>query len=157
MALRGNHLADDVPVDRWQICRFTPPSHVMIEVGVAHAGHGGYNAAADKKVSSIVVDFITPETDTSIWYFWGMARNFNIEDAALTASIRDGQAEIFSEDVGILEAQQRNLAGQPEPPSDAPQHRHGRVRGAAHPRATRRRGTERPAQGGARAEELQWK
>ena len=38
MALRGNHLADDVPVDRWQICRFTPPSHVMIEVGVAHAG-----------------------------------------------------------------------------------------------------------------------
>ncbi len=26
MALRGNHLADDVPVDRWQVCRFTPPS-----------------------------------------------------------------------------------------------------------------------------------
>ena len=43
-ALRGNHLADDVPFDRWQICRFTPPSHVMIEVGVAHAGHGGYDA-----------------------------------------------------------------------------------------------------------------
>ena len=44
MALRGNKLADDVPVDRWQICHFTPPSHVMIEVGVAHAGHGGYHA-----------------------------------------------------------------------------------------------------------------
>lgn len=42
MALRGNGLADDVAVDRWQICRFTPPSHVLIEVGVAHAGHGGY-------------------------------------------------------------------------------------------------------------------
>jgi len=112
-ALRGNHLADDVPVDRWQICRFTPPSHVMIEVGVAHAGHGGYDAPADRKVSSVVVDFITPETDTSIWYFWGMARNFNVEDAALTATIRDGQAAIFGEDVGILEAQQRNLAEQP--------------------------------------------
>ena len=36
--------ADDVPVDRWQICRFSPPSHVMIEVGVAHAGNGGYDA-----------------------------------------------------------------------------------------------------------------
>ena len=113
-ALRGNHLADDVPVDRWQICRFTPPSHVMIEVGVAHAGHGGHEAPADKKVSSIVVDFITPETETSIWYFWGMARNFNIGDAALTATIRDGQAAIFREDVGILEAQQRNLTEQPE-------------------------------------------
>lgn len=113
-ALRGNHLADDVPVDRWQICRFTAPSHVMIEVGVAHAGHGGHGAPADRKVSSIVVDFITPETETSIWYFWGMARNFNIEDTALTATIRDGQAAIFQEDVGILEAQQRNLTEQPE-------------------------------------------
>ena len=65
MALRGNHLADDVPVDRWQICRFTPPSHVMIEVGVAHAGNGGYHADPKFKASSIVVDFITPETETS--------------------------------------------------------------------------------------------
>ena len=113
MALRGNHLADDVPVDRWQICRFTPPSHVMIEVGVAHAGHGGHDAPAAKKVSSIVVDFITPETDTSIWYFWGMARNFNVGDQALTETIRSGQAAIFGEDVAILESQQRNLTEQP--------------------------------------------
>eukprot|EP01041_Mallomonas_annulata_P014671 gene14671-31200_t len=37
MALRMNGLPDDQPVDRWQICRFSPPSHVMIEVGVAVA------------------------------------------------------------------------------------------------------------------------
>ena len=47
-----------------------------------------------------MVDFITPETETSIWYFWGMARNFNPHDKALTASIREGQAKIFGEDVG---------------------------------------------------------
>src|SRR2546426_7819210 len=112
-ALRGNHLADDVPVDRWQICRFTPPSHVLIEVGVAHAGKGGYDADAQHKVSSIVVDFITPETETSIWYFWGMARNFNPKDKALTASIRDGQGKIFSEDLHMLESQQGNLLAHP--------------------------------------------
>ena len=116
MALRGNNLADDVPVDRWQICRFTPPSHVLIEVGVAHAGNGGYHADAKFKASSIVVDFITPETDTSIWYFWGMARNFNPHDKALTASIREGQGKIFSEDLQILESQQRNLLAHPERP-----------------------------------------
>ena len=114
MALRGNHLADDVPVDRWQICRFTPPSHVMIEVGVAHAGKGGYGADPAHKVSSVVVDFITPETDTSIWYFWGMARNFNAGDKALTATIREGQGKIFSEDLEMLESQQRNLLAHPE-------------------------------------------
>ncbi|APQ14143.1 Rieske (2Fe-2S) protein [Pseudomonas oryzihabitans] len=114
MALRGNGLADDVPVDRWQICRFTPPSHVMIEVGVAHAGHGGYHAPATVKAASVVVDFITPETETSIWYFWGMARNFKPQDAELTASIREGQGKIFSEDLEMLERQQQNLLRYPE-------------------------------------------
>jgi vanillate O-demethylase monooxygenase subunit len=113
MALRGNKLADDVPVDRWQICHFTPPSHVMIEVGVAHAGHGGYHAPDHVKAYSVVVDFITPETETSIWYFWGMARKFQPQDTNLTASIREGQGKIFSEDLQMLELQQKNLLAHP--------------------------------------------
>ncbi len=113
MALRGNNLADDVPVDRWQICRFTPPSNVMIEVGVAHVGKGGYDASPEHKAYSVVVDFITPETETSIHYFWGMARKFNPKDKALTASIREGQGKIFSEDLEMLELQQRNLLAHP--------------------------------------------
>ncbi len=113
-ALRGNGLADDVPVDRWQICHFDAPSHVMIEVGVAHAGRGGYRADAAHKVSSVVVDFITPETDTSIWYFWGMARNFNVTDVALTDAIREGQRRIFAEDLAMLERQQQNLSAWPD-------------------------------------------
>ncbi|KQP18171.1 aromatic ring-hydroxylating dioxygenase subunit alpha [Pseudorhodoferax sp. Leaf267] len=111
--LRGNHLPDDQPVDRWQVCRFTPPGHIMIEVGVALAGKGGIDAPADQKVYSIVVDFLTPETETSMWYFWGMARNFNVKDKALTAQIRDGQAKVFAEDTAVLEAQQRNLSLHP--------------------------------------------
>jgi vanillate O-demethylase monooxygenase subunit len=114
MALRGNGLADDVPVDRWQICRFTAPSHVLIEVGVAHAGKGGYNADPKYKASSIVVDFITPETETSHWYFWGMARNFKPDDQALTVTIREGQGKIFSEDMEMLELQQKNLLANPQ-------------------------------------------
>ena len=113
-ALRGNGLADDVPVDRWQICRFDAPGHVMIEVGVAHAGKGGYHADPAHKVSSIVVDFMTPESATSHWYFWGMARNFKPGDQALTEAIRAGQAGIFAEDRAILERQQENLLRHPE-------------------------------------------
>jgi vanillate monooxygenase len=111
--LRGNNLADDIAVDRWQVCRFTPPSHVMIEVGVAHAGNGGYKADPKHKVYAIVVDFLTPESETSMWYFWGMARNFNPRDKALTAQIRDGQAKVFAEDLAVLEAQQANLTRYP--------------------------------------------
>ncbi|CAD5254405.1 vanillate O-demethylase oxygenase subunit (4-hydroxy-3-methoxybenzoate demethylase) [Alteromonas sp. 38] len=108
-ALRANDLQDDGPIDRWQICRFDLPSHVMIEVGVAYAGKGGYDAPENTKVGSWVVDFITPETDSSIWYFWGMARNFKVDDPELTKSIRDGQGKIFTEDQEILERQQLNL------------------------------------------------
>ena len=114
MALRMNGLPDDQPVDRWQICHFTPPSHVLIEVGVALAGNGGYDAPADKKASSIVVDFITPETETSIHYFWGMARNFKPQDPSLTTQIRDGQGKIFAEDQEMLELQQENLLRYPD-------------------------------------------
>ncbi|SDK79578.1 aromatic ring-hydroxylating oxygenase subunit alpha [Pseudomonas indica] len=113
-ALRANGLDEDAPVDRWQICRFTPPSHVLIEVGVAHAGHGGYDAPEQYKASSIVVDFITPENETSIWYFWGMARRFKVDDSELTDRIREGQGKIFSEDLEMLERQQRNLLRYPE-------------------------------------------
>jgi vanillate monooxygenase len=113
MALRGNNLPDDQLVDRWQVCHFTPPSHVLIEVGVALQGHGGHDAPDDKKASSIVVDFITPESETSIWYFWGMARHFQPQDEALTASIREGQGKIFSEDLEMLERQQKNLLAWP--------------------------------------------
>jgi vanillate O-demethylase monooxygenase subunit len=109
MAMRGNGLDDSADVDRWQVCHFVPPSHVMIEVGVALAGHGGIDAPKDKKASSIVVDFITPETDTSIHYFWGMARRFKPEDAELTATIRAGQGKVFGEDLQMLEQQQKNL------------------------------------------------
>ncbi len=111
--LRAHGLPDDQPVDRWQICRFTPPSHVMIEVGVALAGRGGYHADPKDKVASIVVDFITPETENTMWYFWGMARNFKVQDAALTAEIREGQGKVFAEDTEVLEAQQRNLERNP--------------------------------------------
>jgi len=114
MALRGMGLPDDRPVDRWQICRFTPPSQVMIEVGVALAGRGGHEADPAVKASSIVVDFITPETERSIWYFWGMARRFKPEDPALTDSIREGQRRIFGEDLQMLERQQQNLEAWPE-------------------------------------------
>ena len=113
-ALRMNGLPDDQPVDRWQICHFNPPSHIMIEVGVALAGQGGYEAPDAVKAASWVVDFITPETETSHWYFWGMARKFQVDDVALTDQIRTGQGGIFAEDREMLERQQHNLLARPE-------------------------------------------
>jgi vanillate O-demethylase monooxygenase subunit len=86
----------------------------MIDVGVAHAGYGGFDAPKNKKASSTVVDFITPETENTMWYFWGMARNFNAQDVTLTDKIREGQGSIFQEDLEVLERQQQNLKSFPQ-------------------------------------------
>ena len=114
MAMTAHGLDPHATVDRWQICRFTPPSHIMINVGVALEGHGGFDAPSEFKASSVVVDFLTPETDRSHWYHWGMARQFKPRDTALTQKIREGQGKIFSEDLEILELQQANLNRWPD-------------------------------------------
>jgi vanillate O-demethylase monooxygenase subunit len=113
-AMSANGLDPNATVDRWQICRFVPPSNVLIDVGVALTGTGGFDAAVKDKASGIVVDFITPETESSCWYFWGMARHFKVDDAALTDRIRESQRKIFSEDLEMLERQQQNLTHCPE-------------------------------------------
>ena len=76
--------------------------------------HPGISTTLLIHASSIVVDFITPETETSIHYFWGMARNFKPQDPSLTVQIRDGQGKIFAEDQEMLEMQQQNLLRYPE-------------------------------------------
>jgi len=113
-AMVANGLDPLADVDRWQICRFVPPSNVLIDVGVALAGTGGFDAAVKDKASGVVVDFITPETATSCWYFWGMARHFQVDDAGLTATIRENQGKIFMEDMAMLERQQQNLLAYPD-------------------------------------------
>jgi len=113
-AMVSHGLDPEAKVDRWQVCRFVAPSNVLIDVGVALAGRGGLQADPASRVSGIVVDYITPESESSCWYFWGMARHFRTEDPDLTDSIRKGQEQIFSEDLEMLERQQQNLAERPD-------------------------------------------
>jgi len=100
--------------DRWQICNFTLPANVMIDVGVALAGTGAPDGDRSKGVTGIVVNLMTPESETSTWYHWGMVRNFQTDDRGLTFRIRDGQAAVFAEDTEILEAQQENILRRPD-------------------------------------------
>ena len=100
--------------DRWQVCQFSLPANVMIDVGVARAGTGAPQGNRSQGVTGIVVNAMTPETETSTWYHWGMARNFQTGDRGLTFRIRDDQAAVFAEDMDILEAQQENIRRRPE-------------------------------------------
>jgi vanillate O-demethylase monooxygenase subunit len=86
----------------------------MIDVGVALAGTGAREGDRSKGITGIVVDLMTPETETSHWYYWGMARDFEVEDQGLSARIRTAQGAVFAEDLAVLEAQQANIEAMPD-------------------------------------------
>jgi vanillate O-demethylase monooxygenase subunit len=104
------NLRSNAKCDRWQICKFFLPANVMIDVGVALAGTGAPEGDRSRGITGIVVNVMTPETKTTTWYHWGMARNFQTDDRGLTTRIRDGQAAVFTEDLEILESEQQNIA-----------------------------------------------
>jgi len=111
--------AGDFPgtVDRWQMIDYQPPSHFAIDVGCAVAGSGATEGDRSQGVTMFSNHSITPETATTSHYFWHHARDFRLEDAALTERLAEGTRTAFGEDVVIIEAQQRRMdAARPDKP-----------------------------------------
>jgi vanillate monooxygenase len=97
-------------IDRWHTNSFTPPGFHVIENGSMPAGTRDKAQALERKV----LNLITPETTTSSHYFWGIARQFHLDDRALDEIIRDGIVRTFDQDKAVLEAQQRVLGPDPD-------------------------------------------
>ncbi|WP_342724106.1 aromatic ring-hydroxylating dioxygenase subunit alpha [Bradyrhizobium sp. B097] len=102
------------PVDRWQIIRFEAPCTINIDVGVAPAETGAPEGNRSAGVNGIVLNTITPETETSCHYFWAFVRNYRLNEQRLTTELRQGVSGIFREDEVILEAQQRAIDENPD-------------------------------------------
>jgi phenylpropionate dioxygenase-like ring-hydroxylating dioxygenase large terminal subunit len=103
----------DGPVDRWQIIRFELPSTICISVGVAKAGTGAPEGDLSQGVNGYVLNTMTPETDKSCHYLWSFARNWSLDQQAITTRLREGVSGVFFEDETMLEAQQRGIDANP--------------------------------------------
>ena len=103
-------------VDRWQIIRFEPPSHVWLDVGVASAGTGAPEGNRAQGASHVVVDGLTPETETSTHYFWTFPRNYRLDDQGLNDFLQKGVHNTFLEDQAMLEGQQTIIDADPDAP-----------------------------------------
>ena len=100
-------------VDRWQIIRFTPPSTIVIDVGVAKAGSGARDGNRSEGFTGYVINSITPETESTCHYFWSYARDFARGDQRWTTELRRGLDRVFKEDQVVLEAQEREMKARP--------------------------------------------
>lgn len=111
-AIRNAH-GTEANCDRWQVIRMTPPSTIVIDVGVAVAGTGGLDGNREQAVNGMVLNAITPETESSTRYFWNFVRNFDLANRSLTNELQATVAGVFAEDEEMLEGQQRAIDAMP--------------------------------------------
>ena len=99
----------DARVDHRQQIDFYPPSYVLINTRVSGHRSDGASEAAE----FYVLNALTPKNEKSTHYFWGLVRNFSIDDPAVTELQQKLNRETFFEDVEILSQQQIMLDSAP--------------------------------------------
>lgn len=81
------------------------PSNMEIRAEFADAG---------RKITIMVINPITPETETTSHFWIGWARDFALADDALTERSKAENTQVILEDVVIIEGQQRVVLARPE-------------------------------------------
>jgi phenylpropionate dioxygenase-like ring-hydroxylating dioxygenase large terminal subunit len=96
-------------VDRWLNFRWFPPAMFLLDSGSCPAGTGAPEGKRTGGIQFRNTSVQTPETVDTTHYFWTHARDFRLEDEALTDQIHAQVEAAFEEDRVIIEAQQAVL------------------------------------------------
>ena len=103
-------------IDRWQILNFQPPAFVNLYAGAADTGTGAPQGNRRGGVGLRNINAMTPETERTTHYFWGISQDRNPKDSDATEAIFREIQNTMQEDVEVFEAQQRWLELKPNAP-----------------------------------------
>lgn len=95
-------------VDRWHTTEFQMPSVHIIHAGVVEPG-----GKREDGFLLEVLNAITPQTETSTWYFYGFCRNFAVGDEQINDTLRESLGDVLDEDATALALQQQRMANRP--------------------------------------------
>ncbi|HVC55600.1 MAG TPA: aromatic ring-hydroxylating dioxygenase subunit alpha [Stellaceae bacterium] len=96
-------------VDRCQEFEFVAPSSVLQWTGATNAGTATDNPQRDFPFQFRLFHGLTPETETSCFYFWSAANGYRQNDPEATEQLFREIAPTFLEDKTMVEAQQARL------------------------------------------------
>jgi vanillate O-demethylase monooxygenase subunit len=96
-------------VDRCQEFEFVAPNTILQWTGAADAGTATDNPQRDFRFQFRLFHGLTPETETSCFYFWSAANGYRQNDPEATEQLYREIAPTFLEDKEMVEAQQRRL------------------------------------------------
>jgi len=101
-------------VDRCQEFEFVAPNTVLQWTGATDTGTATDNPQRDFRFQFRLFHGLTPETETSCFYFWSAANGYRQNDPEATEQLYREIAPTFLEDKEMVEAQQRRLDEQGE-------------------------------------------
>jgi phenylpropionate dioxygenase-like ring-hydroxylating dioxygenase large terminal subunit len=97
-------------VDRWQEFEFIAPGNIIQWTGAVDAVTGRYAEGNREGGFSLrIFHGLTPETESSCFYFWSTANGYRQDEPAATEQLYDEIARTFLEDKVVVEAQQARL------------------------------------------------
>jgi phenylpropionate dioxygenase-like ring-hydroxylating dioxygenase large terminal subunit len=100
-------------ITRWQDIEFTPPCLYTLHSRIAPAGVLPKEDGTDPDAFHVeVVYAITPETETSTHDFWAVARDFALDDEAVSAFLHENNRTVVLQDVTALDVLEQVIAGE---------------------------------------------
>jgi phenylpropionate dioxygenase-like ring-hydroxylating dioxygenase large terminal subunit len=96
-------------VDRWQEFEWVAPSSILQWTGAADANTGAYEGKRDGGFQFRLFHGLTPETESSCFYFWSAANGYRQNEPEATDQLYREIAPTFIEDKEMVEAQQARL------------------------------------------------
>jgi len=99
----------DGPVDRWQEFEFVAPAVVLQYSGAVEAGEDRATSTG-RRFDMRLFHALTPETDTTCFYFWSAANGHAKGDLSATDRIVVEITKAIVEDKAMVEAQQERIS-----------------------------------------------
>ncbi|MCB5363316.1 aromatic ring-hydroxylating dioxygenase subunit alpha [Pusillimonas sp. CC-YST705] len=101
-------------IDRWMEFQYIAPGTVLQWTGGIESGRNAMQNRDQPGFSLRIFHGLTPETDTSCFYFWSAANGYRQDDPQATVDLFQEIDTAFKEDKAIVEAQQHSLCTQGE-------------------------------------------
>ncbi|HXQ49576.1 MAG TPA: aromatic ring-hydroxylating dioxygenase subunit alpha [Stellaceae bacterium] len=96
-------------IDRWQEFEWVAPSSILQWTGAADVDTGAYGGKREGGFQFRLFHGLTPETETSCFYFWSAANGYRQNEPEATEQLYQEIAPTFLEDKAMVEAQQARL------------------------------------------------
>jgi phenylpropionate dioxygenase-like ring-hydroxylating dioxygenase large terminal subunit len=97
-------------VDRWQEFDYRAPASIVQWTGAKDVGTGAYEGNQDGGFSLRIFHGLTPETETSSFYFWSAANGYRQNEPEATEHLFREVSTAFNEDRAVIEEQQARLS-----------------------------------------------